>query len=200
MNADERRNDDPTTDAGLLARARDVRDQSAWRELVRRYDSVVLRYCRRAGKGAAEVEDLAQRVWLRLVRTLPEFAYDPSRSFRGWLRTLSRNAATDHFRSLGRSPTIERLGDREPIAPREPTTLGPRRRPSLEEAASIEEAVRRRVEPASWEIYRRCAIEGERVSDVARDLGQQYGAAYMACKRVRLKLREEGDRRLGRAI
>ena len=198
MNVDEQRNDDPTTDADLLARARDVRDQSAWRDLERRYDPVVRRYCRRAGRGMAEVQELSQRVWLRLVQALPGFAYDPSRSFRGWLRKLADNAAADHFRRLARSPAAERLGDREPAAPREPTTaLGPSRGPRAREAASVEEAVRKRVAPASWELFRRCAIGGERISDVAREMGKEYAAAYMAVERVRRKLREEGVRRLG---
>jgi RNA polymerase sigma-70 factor (ECF subfamily) len=198
MPANERRDDDPTTDPGVLAGARDLRDDSAWGDLFRRYEAAVRRYCRGAGAGMADAEELAQQVWLKLVRGLPGFAYDPSRSFRGWLRKLADNAAADHFRRLARSPAAERLGDREPAAPREPTTaLGPSRGPRAREAASVEEAVRKRVAPASWELFRRCALGGERISDVAREMGKEYAAAYMAVERVRRKLREEGVRRLG---
>ncbi|WP_165068502.1 RNA polymerase sigma factor [Paludisphaera rhizosphaerae] len=195
---EERPDDDPKTDAELLEKVKDVQDEQAWRELVRRYRTVVRRYCR--GEATREGEELAQGVWLKLVRELPTFDYDPSRSFRGLLRTMSRNAAVDHFRRLGRAPAVERLGDREPIAPREfTTTLRGGRRLSPQEAASLQEAVRKQVRPDAWEIFRRCAIEGERISDVARELGRNYAAVYMACERVRFKVRKEADRRLGGA-
>src|SRR5262249_61847960 len=43
----------------------------------------------------AEPEHGTQKVLLRLARKMRGFAYDPSRSFRGWLRTLTHHAWSD---------------------------------------------------------------------------------------------------------
>ena len=45
----------------------------------------------RAGLAGDEAADLVQEVLVVLVKKMPEFAYDPDRSFRGWLRKIALN-------------------------------------------------------------------------------------------------------------
>src|SRR5262249_54796700 len=73
----------------LMALRNDPGDQSAWSAFVDRYGPQIHAWCLRRKLQDADARDITQMVMLRLVRNLPNFAYDPSRSFRGWLRTLT---------------------------------------------------------------------------------------------------------------
>ena len=47
------------------------------------------------GLQPADAEDVTQDVLLRLSRALKMFTYDPSRTFRGWLRAVTLHALND---------------------------------------------------------------------------------------------------------
>ena len=64
-------------------------DQAAWRESVRRYGRLLLHWARKWGADVAEAHDVTQEVLLNLVRQMREFRYDPARSFRAWLKTVT---------------------------------------------------------------------------------------------------------------
>lgn len=73
--------DDPTVVA-LVARAR-LGDQSGWDEIVERYAPLIWSICRRHRLSPAEIEDVGQNVWLRLVRCLADLR-EPA-ALPGWL-------------------------------------------------------------------------------------------------------------------
>jgi RNA polymerase sigma factor (sigma-70 family) len=70
-------------------------DQAAWEEFVKRYGPSVLGWCRRWGAQEADALDVAQVVLSKLAVQLRHFAYDPSGSFRSWLRAVTLNAWRD---------------------------------------------------------------------------------------------------------
>src|SRR5437016_12857723 len=85
------------TSASLLARLRQApADQQAWGQFVRRYGGQIYGWCRHWGLQEADAEDVTQAVLLRLAEKMRGFAYDPARSFRGWLRTLAQHAWSDY--------------------------------------------------------------------------------------------------------
>ena len=93
----------PTTDCSthvsiLMALCNDPGDQSAWAAFVDRYGPQIHAWCLRWRLQDADAQDVTQMVLLKLVRHLPDFAYDPSRSFRGWLRTLTAHSWSDFIR------------------------------------------------------------------------------------------------------
>lgn len=84
------------TSVTLLGRLRqDATDAAAWNDFVARYEHKILECCRGWGLQESDARDLTQDVLLKLHRLLAKFAYDPSRSFRGWLRTLAHHAWRD---------------------------------------------------------------------------------------------------------
>ena len=86
---------DPTS-ATLLDRVGlSPNDQAAWARFVGVYGSKIRGWCRKWGLQEADSEDVTQDVLLRLAQKLGSFQYDPSRSFRGWLRTVTQNALAD---------------------------------------------------------------------------------------------------------
>src|SRR6516164_1369001 len=87
------------TSGTLLRRVRSPLDQEAWNEFVELYGRKIYGWCRQWGLQEADAEDVTQDVLLRLASKLRAFAYDPSRSFRGWLRTLTHHAWSDFLQS-----------------------------------------------------------------------------------------------------
>jgi RNA polymerase sigma-70 factor (ECF subfamily) len=139
----------------LLGRLRrDPTDQRARSEFVEHYGGKVLHWCRAWGLQEADAADVTQAVLLQLAVTMRDFAYDPSKSFRAWLKTVARHALSAFLdrrrrpgRGSGETQVHEQLGS---VAARD-DLLG-----RLEEGFDLElldEATRRvrlRVEPRTW--------------------------------------------------
>src|SRR5262249_49557829 len=101
---------DSGTHISLLGRLQhDPGNQAAWNELVARYGPRVHNWCRRWGLQEADAQDVTQDVLLKLARAMRSFNYDPSRSFRAWLKTLTNHALSNFV--AGRSPAHQGSGD-----------------------------------------------------------------------------------------
>ena len=99
--------DQSKTSATLLGRlAASPPDQAAWSDFVDRYGPRILKWCRAGGLQEADVLDVSQAVLTKLFVQMQRFDYEPSKSFRGWLRTIVRNVANDAF-SAPRAGSIE---------------------------------------------------------------------------------------------
>lgn len=102
---------DLTPLAGLLRDAAGG-DQGAWDQLVDRYAGLVVAVARRYRLSEADLGDVSQTVWLRLVENLGSLR-EPD-ALPGWLVTTTRNECLRVVRSAGRLvPTeeLERLAD-----------------------------------------------------------------------------------------
>src|SRR5262249_25734673 len=153
------------TSVTLLDRVRSApADQEAWNEFVERYGRKIYGWCRQWGLQEADAEDVTQDVLLRLAAKLRDFAYDPSRSFRAWLKTLTHHAWSDFLGDRKRRDqggdgravqALERLEARDDLTRWLEEEYG---RSLLEEAAA---RVRLRVQPRTWEAFRLTAMEGK---------------------------------------
>jgi RNA polymerase sigma factor (sigma-70 family) len=98
------RDDSPTAD--LVTRARDG-DARAWNALVDRFGPLIWSICRSYRLERADIEDVAQNVWLKLVGQLSQLR-DPA-ALGGWLATTTRREcfrtrqAADKFASDGQA-------------------------------------------------------------------------------------------------
>src|SRR5262252_3336503 len=106
----------PSTRSTLLARLRhEPANQAAWREFVEHYEQHIYRWCRQWQLQDADAEDVTQNILVKLIQKMRTFAYDPSRSFRGWLKTVAYRAWKDfevsrrHARSTGDDSQVEEL-------------------------------------------------------------------------------------------
>ena len=186
----------PTTRVSLLTQLRqDPSDQAGWDEFVECYGRHIYRWCRRWKLQDADAEDVTQDVLVKLTRKLRAFAYDPSRSFRGWLKTVAYHAWRDFADSRRRSQPA--AGDglaRELLLTLEARDDLAQR---LEEAFDLEllEAakarVRLRVAPHTWEAFRLLALEGLPVAEVAATVQMQVAMVYVARSKVQKMLQEE---------
>jgi DNA-directed RNA polymerase specialized sigma24 family protein len=77
--------DDPVV-TGLVTRARNG-EQQAWDALVERYAPLIWSICRRYRLEAADAQDAAQNVWLKLVDQLDKIRHRAA--LLGWLATTT---------------------------------------------------------------------------------------------------------------
>jgi RNA polymerase sigma-70 factor (ECF subfamily) len=170
-------------------------DQEAWGRFVQRYGARIYGWCRQWDLQPADAEDVTQTVLARLVVRLRTFAYDPARSFRAWLKTLTHHAWHDFLQSR-RGPDVAR-GDSAARGALETAEAGADLVRRLEEAFDLEllEAamarVQRRVAPHTWAAFRLTALEGLSGAAAAAQLGIKVAAVFAARKNVQHMLREE---------
>jgi RNA polymerase sigma-70 factor (ECF subfamily) len=142
----------------------------------------------------ADAEDVAQIVLLRLAEKIRAFDYDPSRSFRGWLKTVTHHAWHDYVerrRLVGRcgNQALESLLESRQAPDDLNDFLEAEHQHSLLEQAMIR--VQARVEARTWEAFRLQALERQTASEVAPKLAMPLSAVFMAKSRVQAMLREE---------
>lgn len=187
---------DSLTRVTLLGRLRRrPSDPAAWTEFVTHYGPKVLAWCRAWGLQDADAHDVTQTVLMKLATRLPEFEYDPTQSFRAWLKTVTHHVWHDIAvknsrpgRGSGDTGTFEKLDE---VEARDALTR------SLEDAYDEEllrEAmgrVRLRVEPRTWEAFHLLAIEELPGAEVARRVGMKLATVYVARSKVQRLLRDE---------
>src|SRR5206468_1458435 len=89
------------TPISLLERLRKPSEPEAWDRFVLLYTPRIYTWGRRAGLREEDAAELVQEVVLKLMELLPTFHYDPHKSFRGWLRTITLNTWRDHCKRRG---------------------------------------------------------------------------------------------------
>jgi RNA polymerase sigma-70 factor (ECF subfamily) len=184
-----------TTRISLLGRLQqEVPDPDAWPQFVQRYGPLLYRWCRSHGLQNADIEDVTQNVLLKLARRLRDFRYDPTQSFRSYLKTLAHYAWCDLLaerqqatQATGDSQVLHELNSveaRDDLARR----LGEEFDLELLERARQE--VQALVEPQTWEAFRLTAEEGLSGAETAARLNLAVTAVFKARSRVQQMLRE----------
>jgi RNA polymerase sigma factor (sigma-70 family) len=184
------------TSASLLVRLRSPEDRQAWNEFVRRYGSQIHLWCRKWKLQEADAEDVAQAVLTRLAVKMRSFAYNPSRSFRGYLKTLTHYAWCDLLESRRRngaggasdSRVLEVLESAEARTDLIDHMNREFDRELFDEAC---DRVRLRVEPHTWEAFQMTAVDGLSGADAAGRLGIKVATVFKAKSKVQKMLQEE---------
>jgi RNA polymerase sigma-70 factor (ECF subfamily) len=163
-------------------------------QFTERYGRKIYAWCRRWNLQGADAEDLAQDVLLKLAEKMQTFDYDPTRSFRAWLKTVTRHAWSDSWAgrkasvAAGGSQALELLHTveaREDLVRRLEEEFD---RELLDEAMN---RVRTRVMPRTWEAFERTALQGQSGAEAAQELGMKVATVFVARSKVQKMLQEE---------
>jgi RNA polymerase sigma factor (sigma-70 family) len=174
----------------------------AWHTFVGRYQPLIFSRCCSLGLQHHDAEDVTVTVLAKLATALKDFRYDWEKSFRAWLVRVVTNAVKDFWDYEKRRPAARGSGDSNVAAllvrQETPTALDSlvdeldsRMRADLEIARHIEERVRRKVAPQTWEVFRRTELEGEPAKEVAASLGIDIAKVYVYRNRVKKHLSRE---------
>lgn len=179
-----------TTSPSLLDRLRDRDAKDAWEHFVDLYTPMFVAWCRRLCLSEADTADLTQAVFVVLCERMPEFRYDPERSFRSWLKTILLNTWRDQVRRRAsrRALGSEALDDVEESDPRLELDEAEYRALLVRRALNL---MQERFEPATWRACWEFVVEGRPADDVAREIGLTPNAVYLAKSRVLRQLRHE---------
>jgi RNA polymerase sigma-70 factor (ECF subfamily) len=180
----------------LLGRLRQVPgDQEAWNTFVARYGPRIYGWCRQWNLQEVDAQDVTQSVLLRLVEKMRAFEYDPGRSFRGWLRTITHHAWSD-FLAARKSAAVG-SGDSTILAWLQTVEAREDLLSRLEKEFDqelLDEAmmrVRLRVTPAKWDAFRLMALEGLSGAEVAQRLGMKVATAFVVRSKVQQMIQDE---------
>lgn len=175
----------PHTPVTLLQRIRESRDPAAWDDLVRLLAPLVDHWTRRSLPDRNDRADVAQDVFLELSKRLPAWDYDSSRSFRAWLRTVTRTKCVDLFRKRGHRQAEYELS--QIVSAESPDELEIQERALLTRAAL--RLLKSQVREDVWDIFRRHVLEEEGAAAVAVVVGVEVNYVYLVRSRLLAKLR-----------
>jgi RNA polymerase sigma-70 factor (ECF subfamily) len=193
-------------DFELMERFR-LGDRSALEVLVARHHASLLRYFQVQSRSRETAEDLAQEVWIRVIRHRRN--YRPEAKFQTYLFAIARNLWIDRYRSLKAAPpTVS--ADREVGEEGEGTplsTLLPSREPEPSEKASVHEEAERvraaleRLPPGLRDVFELGEVQGLKYQDVAEILDIPVGTVksrmHAAVQRLREALQPGAKERSG---
>ncbi|QJW96607.1 RNA polymerase sigma factor [Frigoriglobus tundricola] len=185
-----------TTRVTLLHRLnQDPNDQLSWAEFVRVYGPTIRVWLMHWGLQDADAQDVAQNVLLRLTAKLPQFQYDPNKSFRGWLKTLTHHAWHDFVTEAGRRTRgsgdtsvldqLQSIEAREDLTARVEATFDK----ELLEVALVR--AKARVADTTWQAFKLVALEGVSPQAAADQLGVRVSQVYLAKHRLQKVVQEE---------
>ncbi len=180
-----------TTPVSLLERLRHGAEDVAWSRLVRLYTPLVYHWARRFGLREQDAADLVQDVFALLLEKLPEFDYDPQRSFRSWLRTVTLNKWRENARRGTGQPAATAPSDLAELPdPRTDDDLGEAeyRRYVVQRALEL---MRTDFEEGTWRACWETVVNERSTADVGSELGMTPGAVRAAKFRVLARLRHE---------
>ena len=168
-------------------------DLEAWDEFVRRYHPLIHAWCVKWGQQASDADDVAQDVLVKLLGAMRRFHYDPSRSFSGWLKSVTHNTWTDFCNDRRKYPGQ--------IAPGiSIVELTPARVDFEHQIENVfdrdlfDTAMRRvvnRVKPVTWECFQLTALEGLTGQVAGERLSIPVAHVFVAKNRVQKLLQEE---------
>jgi RNA polymerase sigma-70 factor (ECF subfamily) len=196
---------DPTapTSPTLLGRlARFPADQAAWGEFAERYGSKIYGWCRHWQLQEADAEDVTQQVLLKLADKMRTFHYDPSKSFRAWLKTVTHHAWRDFVDGRNRAGTGS--GDTQILQQLQTLEARDALVDELDEEfarALLDEAMARvqlRVRPHTWQAFHLLAVEGRSGAEAAQRLNMKVATVFVARSKVQKMLQEEVHKLEGR--
>jgi RNA polymerase sigma-70 factor, ECF subfamily len=177
------------TSQSLLERLRRFDDEASWARFTALYTPLLYSWARRLVDQPDDAADLVQDVFAAVVRRLPEFHYDPAKSFRAWLRTILLN----RWRTSRRRPSPAPLAA-DPVQ----EDPGPALLDEQDEAEYRRYLLRQTLallqsefSPTFWKAFEEHVLADRPAEEVAAQLQISPGTVYVAKSRIFKRLRQE---------
>jgi RNA polymerase sigma-70 factor (ECF subfamily) len=172
-------------------RLRNGQESQAWPRFVKLYTPVLYGWVRSQGITSQEAADIVQEVFVLLVEKLPSLQYDQTKSFGGWLRTVTMNKCRDHYRRGKHRPVQADAGIEPEVADNVQQFSVAEYRQRLARRAL--EIMQSEFQPTTWKACWQAVMSNRPAEEIAATLGISVNAVYVAKSRVLRRLREELD-------
>ncbi len=185
-----------TITSSLLGGIKDSQED-AWARMSLLYAPLVYFWCRQTGLQASDADDVVQEVLRTVATRVGEFQRNRSEgSFRGWLRTITRNKVGDFIRMDRRRRQVL-----DEMAPPENASNGSKPQITARDGANQEETrlvfnqvlelIRTTFEEPTWRAFLRVVMDGAPPRDVAEELSMSVESVYQAKSRILRRIRDE---------
>lgn len=172
-------------------RLKSSQDQQAWATFVELYTPLIFYWARRIGLHTNDAADLAQDVLTLVFQKLPSFEYQPDRSFRSWLRTVTLN----RYRESLRRRTVGAKGATDSVLEK---MASPNSAESTWDLSYQQSLVSRAMEllqdefqPQTWSALQQYVFGGASAAAAAKENGLSVWTVYAAKSRLMSRLREQ---------
>ena len=187
------------TPRSLLERLRHQPDEESWKRLVDLYTPLLQRWLRQAGVDGCDADDVAQEVFVAVVRALPQFEHNQQcGAFRCWLRTIVVHRVQQYW--SGKQTTLAADGAnaaRQSLERLEDPASDLNRLWDREHDALLAQRILQLIEKdfiaSTWQAFRRVVLDGAKPAEVAAEIGLSVNAVLLAKSRVLRRARQEID-------
>jgi RNA polymerase sigma-70 factor (ECF subfamily) len=179
-----------TTPVSLFDRLRQPGDASAWLRFSQICTPLLHRWARRMGLQDPDASDLVQEVFVLLLAKMPEFQYDPSKSFRNWLCTVATNKWREMHRRRSEVTLDQTDGKFDEVESPESSAFWEQEYRQHLVGLALE-AMQENFEPNTWRACWETVVNSRPAAEVGQELGMSEGAVYVAKCRVIRRLRQE---------
>ena len=161
------------------------------------YAPLIYFWCRQLGLQDSDADDVVQEVLLAVASRVGKFQRTRAEgSFRGWLRTITRNKLGDFIRAGSRR---QRIIDETKLPSSFLTAAQPREEAGGEARDDetrlvfnrVLELIRTRFEDSTWRAFLRVVMDGAAPNDVADELNLSVESVYQAKSRILRVIRDE---------
>jgi RNA polymerase sigma-70 factor, ECF subfamily len=186
-----------TTSSSLLDRLKQAKpDDPDWQRLRDIYVPLIRRWLGAFPDLHDEADDLAQEVFLALIRDLPAFERRRTGSFRAWLRQVTTNRVRANIKARRKRPAVARGAETEAVLAQleDPESSLSRQWEQDHDRHVFQrllEIVRPDFEAATWTAFTQFTLDDRPAARVAKELGMSESAVVQAKHRVLKRLREE---------
>ncbi|MBS0207101.1 MAG: sigma-70 family RNA polymerase sigma factor [Planctomycetes bacterium] len=179
-----------STSVSLLERIKIPEDHAAWERFVHLYTPFLDQIAQYLRLDEAEAADLLQDVFLHLMHKLPEFTYQPTGSFRGWLKTVTINKCRERLRQ--RRGTVD-LNNVDPnhLADEDGLNAFWDSHHAREVTVRALRLMQTEFQEKTWQACWQHIVEDRPAAEVAEQLGISVAAVYTYSSRVLKRLRQE---------
>jgi RNA polymerase sigma-70 factor (ECF subfamily) len=188
---------DPSTLSPELLHGVRSDDAESWRRLVHIYGPLVYRWCRESKLQASDAADVTQEVFFALLQGIGRFRREhEGDTFRGWLRTITRNKIRDLVRRRERIP--QTVGDR-PCADSQmiqDADAGGWQQEAVGLISRVLAIIEQDFDPRTWQAFLDTTLHELSAAEVAARLGMTPKAVRQAKYRVLVRLRDELEPRI----
>ncbi|MBC8352623.1 MAG: sigma-70 family RNA polymerase sigma factor [Planctomycetes bacterium] len=178
------------------------KEPRAWDRLTSLYTPLVYFWCRKQHLQDQDIPDVVQEVFKTVAANIDKFRKErQTDTFRGWLRTITRSRAADHFRRLQHQPKAAGGSEaqrRFSQLSAEPIECNGSDDDEVEDGQVHHalflralELVRSDFQDNTWRAFWRVVVDGQTPKDVAEELSMQPGAVRVAKSRVLQRLRRD---------
>lgn len=169
----------------------DPGDVDAWTDFLAIYAPQIDRWCRLRGLQEADVQDVTQNILMTMAKQFGRFEYDPTRSFRGWLRTVTENAVRDYVKSCKTKPLVGDSAVLDSVESRQSLLEHLAESFDLEILAEARIRVQQKVDGKHWEVFELATDQQVSGADIASRLDISIANVFQIKSRIQRMIRDQ---------